>query len=160
MVIFAVLAQTLYGSLQGLGKLFVPGISLVIGAFVKYVLNVMFIPVYGEIVPVITSVIYQAIACIISFVFLFRYLKVKPNMKDLFLKPIIATLGMSIVVFSTYNILIYINIGNTIATITTLILAIISYIVFIAYVKVLNKDEVMQLPYGNKIWNVLRKINK
>ena len=160
MVIFAVIAQTLYGSLQGLGKLFVPGISLVIGAFVKYILNIMFIPIYGEIVPVITSVIYQAIACIISFVLLFKYLKEKPNMKELFLKPILATLCMSIVVFISYNILIYIKIGNTTTTIITLITAVITYIVFVAYFDVLKEDEVMQLPYGNKIWKVLRKINK
>ncbi|MEG1204750.1 MAG: polysaccharide biosynthesis protein [Clostridia bacterium] len=160
MIVFAVIAQTLYGSLQGLGKLFVPGTCLVIGAVVKYVLNVLFIPVYGEIVPAITSVIYQSIACILSFILLFKYLKEKPNIMKIFIKPLIATICMGIVIFVVQKIVVYINISNTIATISTIGIAVVSYICFVIGFGVMDKEELMQLPYGNKICQVIGKIKK
>jgi stage V sporulation protein B len=160
MIIFAVIAQTLYGSLQGLGKLFVPGICLVIGAFVKYILNVVYIPIYGEIVPAITSVIYQGIACFISFTLLFMYLKQKPKLKELFLKPIFATLVMSFVIILLNKVLCYINITNTVSTLLLITTAVIVYITVIITSQALNEEEIMQLPYGNKICQVLRKSKK
>ena len=81
MIIFSVIAQTLYGALQGFGKIYVPGVCLAIGAVVKYILNVKFVPIYGEIVPAVTTVIYNFIACSLAFICLFRYLKQKPNLK-------------------------------------------------------------------------------
>jgi stage V sporulation protein B len=160
MIIFAVIAQTLYGSLQGLGKLYVPGMCLLIGAIIKYALNVIFIPIYGISVPAVTTVIYNAIACTIAFVILFRYLKQKPNIANLFLKPLFATITMSLVVFLMNNLFVYINIQSAVKTIVTIILAIVVYAVSLLVFNVLDKDEIMQLPYGNKICQVLRKYKK
>lgn len=160
MVVFAVLAQTLYGSLQGIGKLFVPGASLLVGAIIKYFLNIIFIPIYGECVPAITSVIYQAIAFTLSFVLLFRYLNVKPNIKELFFKPIFATILMSIILIFVNLVLNYINQSNSVNTVISIIVAVVTYLLLLVKTEALNDNEVMQLPYGNKICRVLRKINK
>jgi O-antigen/teichoic acid export membrane protein len=97
MIVFSVLAQTVYGALQGFGKLYVPGICLAIGAFVKYLINVIFVPTYGEVVPAFSTVIYNMIAFTLSFIILFRYIKEKPSIKQLFFKPLIASILMAIV---------------------------------------------------------------
>lgn len=85
--------------MQGLGKLYVPGICLLSGAAIKYILNVIFIPKFGIVVPTITTIIYQAITCTLSFIILFKTLKQVPNMKELFLKPVLATGVMALFTF-------------------------------------------------------------
>lgn len=160
MIIFSVIAQTLYGSLQGLGKIYVPGTCLAIGAVVKYILNVIFVPMYGEVVPAVTTVIYNFIACSLAFVCLFRVLKQKPNLKELFLRPIFATIAMGFVTILVNKLLVYINVSNAINTIITILSAVIAYIIFVVVFRVLKDDEISQLPYGNKICKVINKVKK
>lgn len=160
MIIFSVIAQTLYGSLQGLGKIYVPGVCLAVGAIVKYILNVIFVPIYGEVVPAVTTVIYNFIACSLAFFCLFKVLRKKPNLKELFLKPIIATIAMAFVTILVSKMLVYINLSNTINTVITILSAIIAYMIFIVMFRVLKEDEIRQLPYGNKICKVLNKVKK
>lgn len=160
MIVFSVIDQTLSGSLQGIGKLYVPGVCLVIGAFVKYLLNVLLIPKYGEVIPALTTVIYNAIACILSFIMLFKYLKVKPNMKELFAKPIICTLIMAVALFLMSKLNIYIGLSNTIYTLSAIVIAVIVYFISVLMLGALDEKEIMQLPYGNKICKVVKKIKK
>lgn len=160
MVIFSVLDQTLSGSLQGFGKLYVPGAGLLVGAVTKYILNVVFIPIYGEIVPAITTVVYNVIAFAISYIALFRILKQKHNFKNIFLKPILATGIMSISTLLFYKLLAYFNISNSIDTVLSIIFAIVIYVLSVIYIGILNEDEIKQLPGGNKIWKVCTKLKK
>lgn len=157
MVVFSVIAQTLYGALQGLGKLYIPGICLVIGIVIKYLLNVIFIPIYGEIVAPISSVIYQMIACSFAFVLLYKYLKEKPNMIKLFSSTILSTLLMAASIVLSLNILPNIFNSNTIITLLTMAVAIVTYIVGIFMYKGLNKEEILELPMGDKIYNIIKK---
>ena len=71
-LIFAALAQTMTGSLQGLGKVYVPAISLLFGCIAKIVLNIVLIRIpsiniYGA---AISSIACQFISCAICFVVL------------------------------------------------------------------------------------------
>ena len=159
-LIFAVLAQTVYGSLQGLGKLYVPGVCLIIGAIVKYVMNVTLTPVYQEYIPVISSVTYNVISCVLAFIILFKVLKEKPNIKEIFIKPLMATLAMSLVTIIAYNGLGYINVTGNVNTIITICIAVVAYIAFTLMFGVLNSDEIAQIPYGNKICKVLKNKKK
>ncbi|MEG2310781.1 MAG: polysaccharide biosynthesis C-terminal domain-containing protein, partial [Clostridia bacterium] len=159
-IIFAVLAQTLSGSLQGFGKLYVPGVCLAIGAIVKYFINVIFVPKYGIIVPAISTVIYNAISCILAFIILFKVIKKKPNILEILIKPALATLVMAIVVFLTYKGLILFNISNNVATIISLFVAVFIYVVALFAFNILKKDEILQLPFGTKIYNFVRIFKK
>lgn len=159
-LIFSVVAQTLYGSLQGLGKLYVPGICLLIGAVVKYILNVVFIPKFGIVVPTITTIIYQAITCTLSFIILFKTLKQIPNFKELFVKPAFATAIMALFTFLCNKFFIYIKISYSINTVITILVAITVYVVVLIKFNILNNDEIMQLPYGNKLCKIFEKKKK
>ena len=48
-IIFIVLEQTISGALHGLGKIIVPGIALLVGVIVKFLLNCFLIPISPEI---------------------------------------------------------------------------------------------------------------
>lgn len=160
MVVFSVLAQTVYGALQGFGKLYIPGICLAIGAFVKYLINVFFVPIYAEVVPAFSTVIYNMIAFSLSFVILFRYIGEKPKLKELFFKPFIASVGMAIVTFLSYKVMVYINLSNAISTLLSIVIAVVVYIIFVLVLGILNYDEIAQLPYGNKLCKLAYKSRK
>ena len=159
-VIFSVLAQTAYGSLHGLGKLYIPGISLLIGAVAKYFLNIIFVPIFGEVVVPITTLIYQGIAVLISTLCLYSTLRTEYDKKGIILKPLIASCIMAIVTILVYNLVYYITISNSVSVLTSICVAVLTYIIAVINLGVLNNSEIMQLPYGNKICHVVKKIKK
>lgn len=156
-IIFSVLAQTAYGSLHGIGKLYVPGLALLIGAVIKYGINIIFVPKYGEIVVPISSIIYQFISFIIAITILYKSLKTSINYKNTFLKPIISTILMAFGTILTYNLMIYITNSNGISVVVSIVAAVIVYISVLTLFKTMTIDEVNQLPYGNKIRALLIK---
>ena len=159
-VVFSVLAQTAYGSLHGLGKLYIPGVSLAIGAIVKYFLNVVFVPMFGEVVVPITTLIYQLIAVVVSTVCLYSTLNTKYDKKNILGKPFVASCVMAVVTILAYYLIYYITMSNSVATLLSIVVAVLTYIIGIANLDALSNDEIMQLPYGNKICKIVKKLKK
>ena len=159
-VIFSVLAQTAYGSLHGLGKLYIPGISLLIGAIAKYFLNILFVPVFGEVVVPITTLIYQLIAVVVSTVCLYSTLNVEYDSKNILVKPFIASAIMSLMTILSYNLLHYITGSNGVSVLCSIAVAIATYIIAISNLGVLTDEQIMELPYGNKICHLVKKLKK
>ncbi len=157
MIIFSVCAQTLYGALQGIGKLKIPGICLLLGATIKYLLNVVFVPIYGIKVAALSSVIYHFIAFALSFIILFSSLKVIPNLKEFIFKPCMATGCMSIIVLLLKKYLLKLHISNSIYTILVIFIAVISYCIFVFMFRCLKLSDIARLRYGNKICKVTDK---
>ena len=159
-VVFSVLAQTAYGSLHGLGKLYIPGMSLLIGACVKYFLNILFIPIFGEIVVPITTLIYQFIAVLVSTVCLYSTLNTEYDSKNIIIKPIIASFIMAVSAILIYNLSHYITSSNSISVLISICAAVLTYVVAVVNLNVLTEKQIMDLPYGNKICHFVKKIKK
>ena len=67
---------------------------------------------------------------------------------------------MGISTIFAYKFMIYINLSNAIATILSIVVAIVVYMLFVLVLRILNKDEIVQLPYGNKICKLVYKTQK
>ena len=158
-IIFTVLEQTVYGALQGLGRLFVPTMSIFIGVSVKLLLNLVLVPNYniGIIGASFGTVICHTISFLISFKILRNNMKLNLKFSKHILKPIIATVMMATCSYCIYLLLVKIII-NKIALIIALLVAVIVYILSIISLKVFSKDEIFMLPYGKKIYHILEKI--
>ena len=135
----------------------VPGISLLVGAIVKCVLNIVFIPIYGEVVPAVTSIIYIGIACMIAAIVLYRSLREKMPIKETIVKPAIASTIMGVFTFLSYKIFEMIHVGNTISTILSIGVSVVVYLICVIVLRILNREEIEQLPYGNKLCKMLKK---
>lgn len=151
-VFFSAMNQTIYGSLQGMGKIFVPAVSVLCGGVVKLIINLTLIPIesiniYGA--P-IGSVLCQAIAFCVSFGVLRKNLPVKMNFGRYFLRPFGATLGMSAAVWCIYRVS-HAFLGNTVATLLSIVMGAIVYFALIFLLKVFTKEELLMLPFGKKI---------
>ncbi len=151
-IFFSAINQTNAGSLQGLGRVFVPAIGLLIGGVVKFILNVILIPIpeiniYGA--P-IGSVFCQAIACFITFSVVLKNLPMKLSFKKYVLKPLFATGAMGLVVWGVS--LLTPVLGNVITTLLAIGSGMAVYVIMVFMVlRIFDDDELKQLPMGRKL---------
>lgn len=158
-VIFSILDQTINGALQGFGKVMIPAIALGIGCLVKLVLNLVLLPipqlnVYGA---AIGSIACHAVAFTIVFNVLKKYVKLDLPFKKFVLKPVLATAIMGVCSYTVYLILSGIVSWN-LATIISILFAVIIYLAALLALKVYNKEDIYMLPKGERIYRILEKL--
>lgn len=158
-IIFSVLAQTINGALQGLGKIMTPAITSTIGLITKLIINIWLIqiPGIGVYGAAIGSIINNIVAFILSYIVLKKTIKLNIKTMKYVIKPIIATMIMAICSYYTY-FLIQGIISARIATIISILIAIIIYILAVIALKILSKEEIKMIPYGAKLIKILEKL--
>jgi len=158
-IIFSVLAQTINGALQGLGKIMTPAITSTIGLITKLIINIWLIqiPEIGVYGAVIGSIINNIVAFALSYIVLAKTIKLDMKFTKCVIKPLVATLIMGICSYYIY-LLIKGIISVRIATIIAIIVAIIIYTLSLLALKVLDKEEMNMIPYGTKIAKILETV--
>lgn len=151
-IIFSLIAQVAEGALNGIGKLIVPGISIIVAAVIKYVLNVTLIPVFGEIIVPITTIIYHLINCLIVTIVLYKSLKTKPDFARIFVKPFISSVIMGIVVWAIYKGMSIICSSVIINMGVCIMIGVVIYFILLLKLNVLTDDEKKSMPLLNKIF--------
>lgn len=159
--IFTAMEQTINGALQGLGKIFVPAAALTIGVLLKLILNLILVPIPTDVFPLggvvgaafATDICHLTAFCIV-FSVLKRTIKMKTSFFKLIAKPLIASLMMAVVSYGVYILLKGI-IAAKLATIIALIVAVIAYLLSILVLKVFSKEDILMLPFGQKIYAIL-----
>ena len=163
-LVFSALTQTITGALQGIGKVYVPAVSILIGCIFKVVLNVTLIRIpsiniYGA---AISSIVCQIVAFLINFFVLIRYIPIKLSLGKYIAKPLVSGLVMGAVAFGMYTLLAkvmgagYIN--NLIATVVSIGVSAVVYFGFVFALRIMSKDDILLLPAGGRILNLLTKL--
>lgn len=162
--IFTAMEQTINGALQGLGKIFVPAIALTIGVTLKFILNNVLVPISPDVFflggtagAAFATDVCHFVAFWISFIVLKRTVNLKLNFMKTWIKPLLAAVVMSVVSYGLYMLLLGI-IPAKLATIIALVVAVVVYVVAILVLKVFNKEDILMLPKGDKIYTILNKI--
>ncbi len=158
-LIFTALNQTISGSLQGLGKIYVPATGILCGCIAKFILNVILIRIpsiniYGA---VISSIVCQAISFTICFTVLCKNLTLKMGFVKYIAKPLISTLVMSAVAIGVYQALMCLSHNNRIATIISIIISACVYGMMVIILKILNRQDIESLPKGKALYALLVK---
>lgn len=158
-MVFVGINHTLQGSLFGLGKMYTPALALLIGCVIKIGLNLVLITnpninIYGA---VISSFICQFVVFMIVYITMKRNIKVKFEPMKHIIKPILAGLIMGAVIF-LINYLFSGIIRNSILTIINIMIGAVVYLISVFALKILSKDEILMLPKGEKIYNLLVKL--
>lgn len=163
-LIFSALSQTISGSLQGIGKVFVPAIGLIFGCIIKVILNLILIQIpsiniYGA---AISSIMCQIVSFLIVFFIMTKYVKINITISKYILKPLISGIIMGIAAIGVYKLIMLILgagfIANLIATLISIAVAAVVYFGLIFVLHVLNEHEVKQLPGGNALYRMLVKL--
>lgn len=158
-IIFSLLIQTTNGTLQGFGKVFTPIISLSIGVAVKLALNLSLlkipqINIYGA---SISSLCCHIISFTTAFIVLNKIAKLKISFCKFIFKPICASLIMGISSYSIFITLSGILVEN-LATLISIFLGFIIYIISIIILKIFSKEELFLLPFGKNFYIFLEKL--
>lgn len=157
-VLFTILDQTINGALQGYGKLMIPTVSLGAGVITKLILNLILVPIpsIGVNGAAWASVACHVVAFTIAITSLIKHLKIKFNISKFVIKPAIATFIMGVCSYYIFTLLSGI-IAQKLATIISILIAVIIYMLAIAALKIFSKEEILSLPMGNKIYKILEK---
>jgi len=158
-VIFLTLVQSLTAILQGLGKPFVSVRNLFIGAVVKVILTytltgIKWINVKGA---AISTVIAYLIASVLDLISVRKYTRIKIDVKEIFIKPIVSTLGMTIAARLVYLSMLNF-VGARISTLVAIMIAALVYGILLLVTKTLTYDDFSLFPKGDKIANILVKL--
>lgn len=159
-LLFSALTQTITGALQGLGKVFVPAISILAGCIIKITLNVVLIRqpeinIYGA---AISSIVCQITAFLINFLVLSKYITFKLSLTKYIIKPLAANIAMGIITFASYKLFMNITNINIISTALSICCSVIVYAIAVLKLKILSEEEIKAFPAGGKIYSLLVKM--
>ena len=158
-IILMMMAQTINGVLQGIGKYRVPATALALGVIAKFVLNLILIPIpsIGINGVAIGSIVCHIISFSIGFAVLKRAMKIKFDVNKFLIKPLLATAIMCLISYLAYLLLVQF-ISWKLSAIVAIILAVPIYALAVAIMKILDKEEIYRLPKGELIYKLLVKM--
>ena len=163
-IVFVTIEQNIVGALQGIGKTFVPIISIFVGAIIKLVVNLTLVNINPDrfILGGVAGAAFGTLLChivsmIINTYILRKYIKFDFKISKCIIKPIIAVTLMAVISLIIYKWLLCI-IVEKMAIILAIITAIFVYLICILVLKVFNENEIFMLPFGVKILKILKKI--
>ncbi|MBQ7667904.1 MAG: polysaccharide biosynthesis protein [Clostridia bacterium] len=150
-VIFMALAQTLNGSLQGMGKVYTPAIAIIIGAIIKYISNYILVYNIGIMGAAYSTIICYFVAATISFCVLNSKIHLKLKITKVIIKPLLASLTMGIVAYYSYTYLLSLIHSRTISTLSAVGIAMVIYAFMLFALNTFDREELEAMPVLNKL---------
>lgn len=143
--------------LQATGKEKVPLISMLVGAVLKIVINITLVSMPSVRIngaPFGTLACYGSIL-IINLVILRKSLKYKPDCISVFIKPIAASVISVGASYLLYRFVMYGNFSNFLCAAVGIGLSAVLYVAVILIMKAISRDDVLLLPKGEKLADIL-----
>lgn len=163
-IVFVTIEQNIIGALQGIGKTYVPIISIFIGALIKLIINLTLVRtnpntfILGGVAgAAFGTLICHIISMLINTYILRKYIKFDFKLSKYIIKPLIAVTFMALISLLSYKWLLCI-IAEKMAIILAIIIAVFVYAMGILILKIFNENEIFMLPFGAKILKILKKI--
>lgn len=157
--VFLGLLYTFNGILQGIGKPMIPVFALLVGIVVKVVVSYVLIPIpsFNILGSIIGTVLSYSIAAFIEYYYIKKYLKMRLNIMEYIIKPIITVMVMFVGVKMAYFVLAsFIN--PKLSTLIAIMIGGIIYVIVLLKIGGINGEELKSLPKGDKIYSKLKKL--
>ena len=157
-VIFIATSTPLCSMLQAVGRMDVPLKLFTIGMCIKILVNYILvgIPEINIQGANIGSIVCYGFVTVMALFMLCRQTKVVPDFVSIFIKPLLAGLVCGAAAFFS-EILYDIFFKQTIATMLSIVTAIVAYIIALFVFRAIKREDIMQMPKGNKILKLLEK---
>ena len=138
------------------GKQKLPIISMIVGALAKLISNYFLLGKIGIYGAPVSTVICYLFASSLNVYFSIKYVGKLPNLKRIFILPILAS-AFSIGASALLYILISLLVPTKLATIFSIFTAIILYLLLILRLRIVKENEILLFPSGEKIVKKLKK---
>ena len=157
--VFLGLLYTFNGILQGIGKPWVPVFALLCGIAGKVVISYTLtaIPSINIIGSALGTVVSYLIAAIFEYTYIKKKMKIKFDLMQYFIKPLITVLIMFLGARYSY-IAISGILGHKLSTLVAIAIGGIIYIVVLLLIGGISKEEILAMPKGHKILAKLKKL--
>jgi len=143
-VVFISLAQILGSILQGTNKVYIPLRNLLIGVVIKiivsYYLLVSDLNILGAVVG---SIIGYSVVMVLNYIEVRKAIKFKIGIKNSILKPIVASVFMVMTIYFAYPYIYLKSLSGNIATLISIMLAMLVYTLIIYFSKAIDFSENM-----------------
>ncbi|MDF2673125.1 MAG: polysaccharide biosynthesis protein [Clostridiales bacterium] len=145
--IFIIIAQTATGILNGIGKTILPVIAMIVGCIIKILISIVFIPIPSLNISAAAygTLFAYGIVALLDVTMVIRYLRVKINIKEVVISPIICTIVM---IFSV--VIIYVNMynltsKNSLAVTASIFLGAILYFIMLLITKTMSIKDIREI---------------
>lgn len=157
--IFVATATPVCSMLQAVGRADLPVKIISIGLVIKIITNYILvgIPEINIQGAGIGTMIGYAFVLVVGLYLLCRETRIRPNFKDIIVKPLIASIICGLAAYSVLGILKNF-LPLIIAMIISLILAVIVYIISVLALHGISKEDTKMIPGGKKFLKILEKL--
>ncbi len=158
-IVFVSLVMVTNAILQALGKVYIPVIHMAIGGVIKVIINYFLVAIPDINIagaPIGTNVCYITIL-VLNIVAIMRYSSVRLKFSEFILKPAICVATMGAVVVALSNVLS--GMSAVIVTGGSIVCGAIAYFVMIVITKSIKYQDILMIPKGEKIADILLKKN-
>ena len=159
-VIFFSLSTLGSGILQGLNKLIVPVINSAIALVIHLLALLLMLKVFnwGIHSVVVANLLFAVVVSALNHFSIYRTINYKQELKQTFIIPIISSAVMGLCTFGTYKISMLLIDNLRLSLVISILVAVIVYFVTLVLLKGVNEYDLALIPFGNKIYRVLKAI--
>lgn len=152
---FAGISIPITNMLQAIGRQKIPVRNMAIGAVLKIIINFILVGNYkinmlGAPIGTLCCYIFIAVA---NFVCLVKYSGVMPNIVSTIVKPLAATVLCCAAAFGVSK-----AVSGNMGTMLAIVAAVIVYLIALALLKAIEREDVLSMPKGERIAAILTKL--
>ncbi|MEE3393122.1 MAG: polysaccharide biosynthesis protein [Lachnospiraceae bacterium] len=154
-VIFYALSTVTSSVLQSIDRMNVPVINALIslGVHIVLVLLLLYLTPLGVYALVIGNVTYPLLVCILNAISVKKYLGLTQEMKKTFLIPVVVSVFMTVICLAVYALFKLLTHTLIIPVLLSVLVSVIVFFAGVLKLKVLDKNELYQLPFGRTIYS-------
>ena len=156
-VFFVCLVAITNAILQACCKKTKPIRSMLACSAVKLAMSLVLIPVLGKYGSPISTLICYITIVVFNMYFVSKYAGVIPSVFNVYVKPLVASSACGVAAMLVSYKLTPIT-GNTVATVVSILCAVIVYGALILILRCLTKEDVEIIPKGEKVYSLLKKL--
>ena len=147
--------------LQGIDKMKTPITNALISMVIHYIALILMLVVFKPnlYAVVIADILFGLVICILNAISIYRYIGYKQEFVKTFVKPLVSAGIMAVFTIGTYKGIYWLFSSNTIACIIAICVAVIAYALSILVIKGVDEEEILMLPKGRSIADLLKRVN-
>lgn len=153
--------RVLSSVLQGIRKMVLPVINLLIGATVKIIVTYILVGIPSLHIngAAIGNIMAYVISGILNYAALRKYADLHLNFVDVFLRPFASAAIMGVSAVVIYKLMYSISNSNLIATFVAIMIAVAVYFVLVFITKTIRREDAALIPKGDLIIGVAEKLH-
>ncbi|UOF91819.1 polysaccharide biosynthesis protein [Fodinisporobacter ferrooxydans] len=153
-ILFSTVQVTSSAVLQGLGNVYIPVANMMFGAVVKYVLNVILVPLYGINGAAWATVLSYFVACMLNLWSVYHRTHISFDLKAWLIRPSLSVFFMGVAVFAAlrqfgpfvWTLELSNRMASSVLTVTTILIGIAVYGIGLFATGSVSRREVESVP--------------